>query len=42
MINKKNVLEKPYLIGSWIQIGNPNITSMMIKSGFDFLVMDTI
>tara|TARA_Y100000590_G_scaffold211779_2_gene240003 strand:- start:23802 stop:24563 length:762 start_codon:yes stop_codon:yes gene_type:complete len=40
MINKKNVLEKPYLIGSWIQIGNPNITSMMIKSGFDFLVMD--
>ena len=27
-------------IGSWIQIGDPEVTQMMIQSGFDFLVID--
>ena len=35
-----NKLNNKYLIGSWIQIGNPEIIEMIIKSGFDFLVID--
>ena len=38
MLNK--LCNKPNPIGSWLQIGNPEITSMMIQSGFDFLVID--
>ena len=28
------------LIGSWLQIGDPEFTEIMIESGFDFLVID--
>lgn len=38
MIN--NLFTKNTPIGSWLQIGNPEFTSMMIQSGFDFLVLD--
>ena len=38
MIN--NLFTKTTPIGSWLQIGNPEFTSMMIQSGFDFLVLD--
>ena len=40
MKKNKNILDKSSTIGSWIQIGDPNLTSMMARSGFDFLVMD--
>tara|TARA_B110001454_G_C12575115_1_gene373614 strand:- start:121 stop:324 length:204 start_codon:yes stop_codon:yes gene_type:complete len=32
-----NLFSKSNPIGSWLQIGNPEFTSMMIQSGFDFL-----
>jgi 2-dehydro-3-deoxyglucarate aldolase len=35
-----NLFNKSIPIGSWLQIGNPEFTSMMIKSGFDYLVVD--
>ncbi len=35
-----NQLFKSKPIGSWLQIGNPEFTSIMIQSGFDFLVID--
>lgn len=38
MLNK--LFNKSIPIGSWLQIGNPEFTSMMIQSGFDFLVID--
>jgi len=38
MINK--LFSKTIPIGSWLQIGNPEFTSMMIQAGFDFLVVD--
>ena len=41
MKKNKNILEKSYTIGSWIQIGNPEFTRMMAASGFEILVMDT-
>jgi 2-dehydro-3-deoxyglucarate aldolase len=38
MIN--NLFNKTIPIGSWLQIGNPEFTSIMIQSGFNFLVVD--
>jgi 2-dehydro-3-deoxyglucarate aldolase len=38
MLNK--LFNKSNLLGSWLQIGDPEFTSMMIQSGFDFLVID--
>jgi 2-dehydro-3-deoxyglucarate aldolase len=38
MINK--LFSKTIPIGSWLQIGNPEFTNMMIQAGFDFLVVD--
>jgi len=38
MLNNQLFKSKP--IGSWLQIGNPEFTSIMIQSGFDFLVID--
>jgi len=38
MVN--NLFKNSIPIGSWLQIGNPEFTSMMIQSGFDFLVID--
>ena len=37
---QNNQLFKSKPIGSWLQIGNPEFTSMMIESGFNFLVID--
>jgi len=39
-MGNNNTLDKSYTIGSWLQIGDPEFTSMMIQSGFDFLVID--
>ena len=36
----KTLFNKTIPVGSWLQIGNPEFTSMMIQSGFDFLVID--
>jgi 2-dehydro-3-deoxyglucarate aldolase len=38
MLNK--LFNKSNPLGSWLQIGDPEFTSMMIQSGFDFLVID--
>ena len=38
MLNNQLLKSRP--IGSWLQIGNPEFTSMMIESGFNFLVID--
>lgn len=38
MLSKQIFKSSP--IGSWLQIGNPDFTSIMIQSGFDFLVID--
>ena len=35
---KKKILSKKFTIGSWIQVGDPDIVQIMIDSGFDFLV----
>ena len=37
---KKKILSKKFTIGSWIQVGDPDIVQIMIDSGFDFLVID--
>jgi len=37
---QNNQLFKSKPIGSWLQIGNPEFTRMMIQSGFDFLIID--
>ena len=39
-INSEVLKNKNNLIGSWIQIGSPDIILMMINAGFDFLVID--
>jgi len=38
MVN--NLFNNSIPIGSWLQIGHPEFTRMMIQSGFDFLVID--
>ena len=38
MLSSQLFKSKP--IGSWLQIGNSEFTSIMIQSGFDFLVID--
>ena len=38
MLNNQLFKSKP--IGSWLQIGNPEFTSIMIQSGFNILVID--
>jgi 2-dehydro-3-deoxyglucarate aldolase len=40
IMNIKVLKNKNNLIGSWIQIGSPDIILMMIEAGFDFLVLD--
>jgi len=37
---KNKLFNKSIPIGSWLQIGDPEFTSIMIQSGFDFLVID--
>ena len=39
-MNKKNIIDESHTLGSWIQIGDPDLTRMMASSGFEFLVMD--
>ncbi len=39
-MNKKNIIDESHILGSWIQIGDPDLTRMMASSGFEFLVMD--
>ncbi len=37
---KNKLFNKDIPIGSWLQVGDPEFTGIMIKSGFDFLVID--
>lgn len=39
-MNSNKLFNKDIALGSWLQIGDPDFTFMMIQSGFDFLVID--